>query len=67
MSGFPVVEGYDEEMWRHGETGEDGSLIHPFDFFLADVRALPKLVANYDDKIDLLLVSIGIGKYNIRP
>ena len=67
MSGLPVVEGYDEETWRHGETGEDRSLIYTVDFFLVDIRALPELVTNYDDKIDLLLVSIGIGKYNIRP
>ena len=49
------VEGPTEETWRHGEHAEDGSVIHPFDFFWADVRALPKLVANYDDKIDLLV------------
>ena len=52
------VEASDEETWRHGGAGEDGSLIDRFDFFLADFRALPKLVANYDDKIDLLLESM---------
>ncbi len=49
------VEASDEEIWRHGEAGEDGSLFDRFDFFLADFRALPKLVANYVEKIDLLL------------
>ena len=56
------VDGSIEETWHHGETGEDGSLIHPFDFFWANVRALPKLVANYDDKIDLLLESMEFRK-----
>ena len=52
------VEGPTEESWRHGEHSEDGSLIHPFDFFWADVRALPDLVAGYDDKIGLLIESM---------
>lgn len=52
------VEGPTEETWRHGEFGEDGSLIHPFDFFWADVRALPQLVSGYDDRIDLLMESM---------
>lgn len=56
------VEGPTEETWRHGEYGEDGSLIHPFDFFWAGVGALPQLVAGYDDKIDLLMESIGARK-----
>ena len=56
------VEGPTEETWRHGEHAADGSVIHPFDFFWADVRALPKLVANYDDKIDLLLESMDARK-----
>ena len=56
------VEGPTEETWRHGEYAEDGSVIHPFDFFWADVRALPKLVANYDDKIDLLVESMDARK-----
>ena len=56
------VEGPTEETWRHGEHAEDASVIHPFDFFWADVRALPKLVANYDDKIDLLVESMDARK-----
>ena len=50
------------ETWRHGEHSEDGSLIHSFDFFWADGRALPKLVAGYDDKIDLLIESMEARK-----
>ncbi len=53
-----TVEAPTEETWRHGEHSEDGSLIHPFDFFWADVRTLPDLVAGYDDKIDLLRESM---------
>lgn len=56
------VQGPIEETWRHGEHAEDGSVIHPFDFFWADVGALPKLVANYDDKIDLLVESMSTLK-----
>lgn len=52
------VEGPTRESWRHGEHAEDGSLIHPFDFLWADVRALPRLVAGYDDKIDRLRESM---------
>ena len=52
------VDGPIEETWRHGEHSEDGTLIHPFDFYWANVRALPRLVANYDDKIDLLVESM---------
>lgn len=51
-----------KETWRHGEHSEDGSLIHPFDFFWADVRALPQLVAGYDDKIGLLIESMETHK-----
>ncbi|MDE3000013.1 MAG: NUDIX domain-containing protein [Gemmatimonadota bacterium] len=56
------AEGPTEETWRHGEHSEDGSLIHPFDFFWADVSALPELVAGYDDKIDLLIESMESNK-----
>lgn len=56
------VEGPTEETWRHGEYSEDGSLIHPFDFFWADVLTLPQLVAGYDDKIDLLIESMDARK-----
>ena len=53
-----TVEAPTKETWRHGEHSENGSLIHPFDFFWADVRALPRLVAGYDDKIGLLVASM---------
>lgn len=43
------------ETWSHGEYDEQGNLLHPFDFFWADLRAMPKLVANYDDFIPRLL------------
>lgn len=56
------VEGPTKETWRHGEYGEDGSLIHPFDFFWAGVGALPRLVAGYADRIDLLMESMGARK-----
>ena len=56
------VEGPTEETWRYGEHSEDGSLIHPFDFFWADVLTLPQLVAGYDDKIGLLIKSIETHK-----
>ncbi|MDX9981932.1 MAG: NUDIX domain-containing protein [Lentisphaeria bacterium] len=44
--------------WRHGEYADDGTLLHPFDFFWCDLDSLPKLIANYDDKIDLLRESL---------
>ncbi len=56
------VEGPTDETWRHGEHAEDGTVIHPFDFFWADVSSLPDLVANYDDKIDLLVASMEAAK-----
>ena len=56
------VEGPTEETWRYGEHSEDGSLIHQFDFFWADVLTLPQLVAGYDDKIGLLIKSIETHK-----
>ena len=56
------VQGPTEETWRHGEHSEDGSLIHPFDFFWADVDSLPQLVPGYDDKIDLLMESMEARK-----
>ncbi len=52
------VGGRPRDTWRQGELAEDGSVRIPFDFFWANVRALPKLVANYDDKIDLLIESM---------
>lgn len=44
--------------WRHGEHSEDGTLLHPFDFFWSDISDLPMLVANYDDKISHLRASL---------
>ena len=52
------VEGPTKETWRHGEFAEDGSVIHPFDFFWAEVKALPELTGNNGDKIELLLESM---------
>lgn len=49
--------GRPRDTWRHGEFGEDGSLRIPFDFFWADVTALPTL-ADYGDKIDVLIESM---------
>ena len=46
------------EQWRHGEHSESGELIIPFEFFWCNVGDLPKLVANYDDKIGALLESL---------
>jgi 8-oxo-dGTP diphosphatase len=44
------------ETWTHGEFDANGILLHPFDFFWAPLsNALPKLVANYDDFIPLLI------------
>ncbi len=51
------LAGRPKDTWRHGELGEDGSIQIPFDFFWADVRALPSL-ADYGDKIDLLIESL---------
>ena len=46
------------ETWSHGEFAEDGTVVHPFDYFWADIpEGLPKLVANYDDMIPQLLES----------
>ena len=56
------LEGSAAETWRHGEHSKDGSLIHPFDFFWADVGSLPELVAGYDDKIDSLIESMEARK-----
>lgn len=47
------------ETWRHGEFAEDGTLIHPFDYFWAEVDdSIPKLVANYDDMLPQLRTSL---------
>ena len=48
------VAGRPRDTWRHGEVGEDGSVEIPFDFFWADLRALPEL-ADHGDKIGLLI------------
>ena len=36
-----TLEGRPRESWRHGELAEDGSVLIPFDFFWADLSALP--------------------------
>ena len=36
---------------------EDGSVLIPFDFFWADLNALPALL-DYGDKVDLLIESM---------
>lgn len=47
------------DRWRHGEFDEAGNLLHPFDFFWADLPdGVPPLVANYDDMLPLLLDSL---------
>ena len=46
------------EEWTHGEFSKEGIMLHQFDFFWCDIESLPKLVANYDDKIDLLRDSL---------
>ena len=56
------VGGPTEETWRHGEFADDGSVIHPFDFYWAEVTALPELTANYGDKIELLVESMETRK-----
>lgn len=49
------------ETWSHGEFAPDGTLLHPFDFYWADLPdGVPKLVANYDDMIPELLESLGL-------
>ncbi len=44
-----------KKKWTHGEYLKDGTLKYPFYFFWADLSDLPKLVANYDDKIPELI------------
>jgi 8-oxo-dGTP pyrophosphatase MutT (NUDIX family) len=47
------------ETWSHGEFDEAGKVIHPFDFFWAELPGgVPPLVANYDDMIPQLLESL---------
>lgn len=41
--------------WTHGECAPDGTVIIPFDFFWRNLSDLPALIANYDDKIPLLM------------
>ena len=52
-----TLEGRPKQSWRHGEVAEDGSVLIPFDFFWADLSALPALL-DYGDKIDLLIESM---------
>lgn len=47
--------------WSPGEFAPDGTLLHPSDFFWADLaHGIPKLVANYDDMIPQLLKSLAL-------
>jgi 8-oxo-dGTP pyrophosphatase MutT (NUDIX family) len=46
------------EKWMHGEHGKNGEIIIPFDFYWSEINALPKLIANYDDKIPQLIESL---------
>ena len=52
------LAGTPKETWRHGEFADDGTLAIPFDFFWAEITAIPKLVADYGDHIDLLVDSL---------
>ena len=52
-----ALEGRPKQSWRHGEVAQDGSVLIPFDFFWADLSALPALL-DYGDKIDLLIESM---------
>ena len=56
------VAGPAKEARHHVEHSEDGSLIHPFGFFWADVRTIPGLVAGYDGKLNLLIESMNARK-----
>lgn len=52
-------DGHALETWSHGEFAEDGTLIHLFDFFWAEIdNPMPKLVANYDDMLPQLRASL---------
>lgn len=54
-----VCEETPPEHWRHGEFDEAGTLVHPFDFFWAALpNGVPRLVANYDDMLPLLIESL---------
>lgn len=52
------LPGTPPDHWMHGEFAPDGTLLHPFAFFWADVRSLPRLAAGSDDHIDRLLASM---------
>jgi len=54
-----ACEGAPPERWSHGEYDEVGKLLHPFDFYWAQLPdGVPPLVANYDDKLPQLLESL---------
>jgi 8-oxo-dGTP diphosphatase len=47
------------ERWSHGEFDSSGRLLHPFDFYWAQLPdGGPSLVANYDDKLAQVLDSL---------
>lgn len=47
------------EKWSHGEFDESGRLIHPFEFYWAELpNGVPALVADYDDMLPQLLASL---------
>ena len=53
-----TLAGTPKETWRHGEFAADGRLAIPFDFFWAEITALPQLVSGYAEHIDLLIGSL---------
>ena len=57
-----ACDGSPPARWRHGEFDEAGTLLHPFDFFWATLPdEVPRLVANYDDMLPLLIESLQNG------
>ena len=53
------MQGRPPDTWSHGELREDGTVEVPFDFFWADLHALPRL-ADHGDKIGLLIESMSL-------
>ena len=47
------------EHWSHGEFDGNGRLVHPFEFFWAQLpNGVPTLVANYGDMLPQLIESL---------